>query len=200
MPDPGQPGTDPSSARAAAPAGAAGAYATVAQRSRGWPIAWGVILIVCGILAVLMPEVAALATAVVFAWLLIIGGIGEIAYAVHTRGHAGLGWKLASGILTLVLGIAILVLPLAGVASLALLVGAFLFVGGISRAMLAWRMRPLRGWGWVLFDGLLSIVIAVLIAAGWPQSSLAFIGLLTGFTLIITGVWRLMLRPPAQTS
>src|SRR5574340_154028 len=164
---------------------------------RGWQVAWGIVLIACGILAVLMPEIAALATAVVFAWLLIVGGIGEIAYGIHTRVQAGFGWKLASGILTLVLGIAILAIPFAGVASLALLVGAFLLVSGISRTMLGWRLRPHRGWGWILFDGLLAIVIAILIAAGWPQSSLAFIGLLTGFTLIITGIWRLMLRPPA---
>lgn len=172
--------------------------ATPAGR-RGWQIVWGMVLIACGILAVLMPEIAALATAVVFAWLLIVGGIGEIAYAAHTRTQAGFGWKLASGILTLVLGIAILVVPVAGVASLALLVGAFLFVTGISRTMLGWRVRPHRGWGWIVFDGLLSIVIAILIALGWPQSSLAFIGLLTGFTLIITGLWRLMLRPLAPT-
>jgi uncharacterized membrane protein HdeD (DUF308 family) len=103
------------------------------------------------------------------------------------------GWKLASGILTLLLGLAILVVPAAGIASLALLVGAFLLLGGIARTMLAWRMRPRRGWGWVMFDGLLSIVLAILIAIGWPATSLALIGLLTGFSLISTGVWRIML-------
>ncbi len=167
---------------------------TLAGHRHGWQVAWGVLLIISGILAVLMPGIAALATALVLAWLLIFGGGCEIAYAIHTRGREGFGWKLASGIVTLVLGIAILVVPLAGVASLALLVGAFLFISGITRAGLALRFKPQRGWGWILFDGLLSIGIAILIAIGWPQSSLAFIGLLTGFTLISTGVWRIMLR------
>ena len=165
-----------------------------AASSTGWQIAWGILLIISGILAVLMPGIAALATALIFAWLLIFGGGCEIAYAIQTRDKDGFGWKLASGILTLVLGIAILVLPLAGAASLALLVGAFLFAGGITRTVLAFRLKPQRGWGWILFDGLLSIGLAVLIAIGWPQSSLAFIGLLTGFTLILTGIWRIMLR------
>ena len=129
-----------------------------------------------------------------FAWLLIFGGGCEIAYAIHTRSKEGFGWKLASGIVTLVLGIAILVLPLAGVASLALLVAAFPFAGGITRTALAFRFKPRRGWGWVLFDGLLSIGLAILIAIGWPQSSLAFVGLLTGFTLISAEIWRIMLR------
>ena len=166
----------------------------VAAPSTGWQIAWGVLLIISGILAVLMPGIAALATALVFAWLLIFGGGCEIAYAIQTRDKDGFGWKLASGILTLVLGIAILVLPLAGAESLALLVGAFLFASGITRTVLAFRLKPQRGWGWILFDGLLSIGLALLIAIGWPQSSLAFIGLLTGFTLILTGIWRIMLR------
>ena len=120
-----------------------------------------------------------------------------MAYAIQTRDKEGFGWKLASGVLTLVLGIAILVLPLAGVASLALLVGAFLLAGGITRTVLAFRFKPQRGWGWILFDGILSIGLAIIIAIGWPQSSLAFIGLLTGFTLISTGIWRIMLRRSA---
>ncbi len=68
-------------------------------------------------------------------------------------------------------------MPLAGVASLALLVGGFLFVSGVTRFILAWRMSPNGGWGWVMFDALLSIALAVLIGIGWPASSLAIIGL-----------------------
>jgi uncharacterized membrane protein HdeD (DUF308 family) len=161
--------------------------------SAGWQVAWGVLLIISGIFAVAMPFVAAFATGLLFAWVLIIGGIGEIAYAVHTRAERGFGWKLAGGILTLALGVLILLAPLAGAASLGLLVGAFLFMGGVARTVLAVRMKPARGWGWILFDGLLSIVVAALIAAGWPEGSIVFIGLLTGLWLIWAGVWRVML-------
>jgi uncharacterized membrane protein HdeD (DUF308 family) len=161
----------------------------------GWQVAWGVLLIISGVVAMAMPAAAALATALLFAWLLIVSGGFELGYAIQTRAEAGFGWKLASGILTLLLGIAILWMPLAGVASLAMLVGAFFFVGGITRIVLAFKLKPQRGWGWVLFDGLLSIVLAALIAFGWPESSVAFIGLLAGFWLIWAGVWRILLRP-----
>jgi len=162
----------------------------------GWYIVWGVLLIAAGVLAVLMPVVAALATALVFGWLLVLGGVCEIIYAFHTRAQEHFGWKLVSGILTLVLGIAVVILPIAGAESLALLVGAFLLAGGVSRTWLAVRWRPRRGWGWILFDGLLSIVLGGLIAAGWPGSSIPFIGLLTGFVLIATGVWRIIVHRP----
>jgi uncharacterized membrane protein HdeD (DUF308 family) len=180
---------------ATANAGSTGTMQPRGAPGRGWQIACGVLLIVFGFLAVLMPAVAALATAIVFSWVLILSGGFEIAYAFQTRAQGGFGWKLASGLLTLVLGAALLVMPLAGVASLALLVGGFLLVSGATRLMLAWRMRPGRGWGWVMFDGLLSIALAILIGIGWPASSLAIIGLLTGFTLISSGVWRLALAP-----
>jgi uncharacterized membrane protein HdeD (DUF308 family) len=60
--------------------------------------------------------------------------------------------------------------------------------------MLAFRLKPLAGWGWVLFNALLSIAVAILIAIGWPQSSVAFIGFLTGLSLISSGIWRIALR------
>ena len=161
--------------------------------SRGWSIFWGILLIITGILALLMPGVAAIATVLTLAWLLIFAGIVEIVHAFQTRQRSGFGWKLVAGIITLLLGIAILLFPIAGVATLALWIGAFIFAGGIVRLILAFRVRPAKGWAWVLVDGILSIVIGLLIASGWPASSIAFIGLLTGFWLLFSGFWRIML-------
>jgi uncharacterized membrane protein HdeD (DUF308 family) len=168
--------------------------------SRGWSILWGILLIIVGILALLMPEIAALATALTLAWLLVFAGVVEIVHAFQTRRATGFGWKLAAGIITLLLGLGVLFFPIAGIATLALWIGAFVFVGGIVRVLLAFRVKPRKGWGWVLVDGLLSILIGILIAWGWPASSIAFIGLLTGFWLLFSGAWRIMLdgrAPPA---
>lgn len=161
---------------------------------RGWMIVWGVLLIISGFLAVLMPEIAGLTTTLVLGWLLVLASAFEIAYAVQTRRYRGFGWKLASGILTLILGVLLLARPVAGAASIALTVGAFLIAGGLVRTFLGVQLRPLPGWGWVLFDGLLSILLAVIIVVGWPDNSLAFIGMLTGFWLISAGIWRIALR------
>jgi len=160
---------------------------------RGWSIAWGILLIIMGILALLMPEIAAMATVLTLAWLLLVAGIVEIVHSLQTRHRAGFGWKLAAGIITLVLGLLMLFFPIAGVATLALWIGAFIFAGGIVRVILAFRVKPAKGWGWVLFDGILAIIIGGLIAWGWPASSIAFIGLLTGFWLLFSGIWRITL-------
>lgn len=163
------------------------------QRASRWVMVLGIVMIVAGFLAVLAPGPAALATSLFFAAMFILGGAAEIAHAVATRTHDGFAWKLLSGIAMVALGVLIAVFPVAGIASLALLVGALLLASGVCSIMLAFRVRPKKGWGWVLFDGALSVVLAAMIALGWPATSIAIIGLLTGFALISAGVWRIML-------
>jgi uncharacterized membrane protein HdeD (DUF308 family) len=163
------------------------------RKAGGWVIVWGVSLIVAGIVAIVEPAVAAIATALLLAWLFLISGIVELIYAYQQRAHDGLAWKVISGLISLALGIYMLVFPIASIASLALMIGAFLFASGVSSALLAFKLRPRQGWGWVLFDGALSIVIAIMIASGWPQNSIDFVGLLVGFCLISHGIWRIML-------
>ena len=170
----------------------------VARPHRGWSIAWGILLIVAGILALLMPEVAAIATVLTFAWLMIFAGVVELVHAFQTRHRSGFGWELVAGVITLLLGLLVLFFPIAGIATLALWIGALIFVGGIVRLIFAFRVRPANGWVWVLLDGILSIVIGGLIAWGWPASSIAFIGLLTGFWLLFAGFWRIMLDGRAR--
>ena len=163
------------------------------QRASRWVMILGIVMIIAGVLAVFAPAPAALATSLFFAAMFILGGAAQIAHAVATRTHDGFAWKLLSGIAMGVLGVLFAVFPVAGIASLALLVGALLLANGVCSVMLAFRLRPKKGWGWVLFDGALSIVLAALIAIGWPATSIPIIGLLTGFALISGGVWRIVL-------
>jgi uncharacterized membrane protein HdeD (DUF308 family) len=169
------------------------------RKAGGWVIAWGVLLIVAGVLAVFEPPIAALAAELLLGWLFVFAGIVQIVYAFQQRGHDGFGLKLLSAILALLLGIFLLLRPIAGIASIALLIGAFLLASGVSSVMLAFKLKPKAGWGWVLFDGLLSIVIALLIASGWPQSSIGFVGVLVGIVMIYGGIWRIMLGRALQT-
>jgi uncharacterized membrane protein HdeD (DUF308 family) len=163
------------------------------RKTGTWVIVWGVLLIVTGILAIMQPGIAALAAELLLGWLLVFAGIVQIVYAIQERGKDGFGLKILSAILTLLLGIFLLLRPVAGIASIALLIGAFMLASGVSSVMLAFKVKPKQGWGWVLFDGILSIVIAVLIAIGWPQSSIGFVGILVGIVLIYGGIWRIML-------
>jgi uncharacterized membrane protein HdeD (DUF308 family) len=163
------------------------------HKAGGWVIVWGILLILAGIVAIVEPTIAAVATALLLAWLFVFAGIVELVYAFQQRAHDGLAWKVISGLALLALGVYMLAFPIASIASLALLIGAFLAASGFSSVLLAFKLRPKDGWGWVLFDGALSIVIAIMIASGWPQNSIDFVGILVGFCLISGGIWRIML-------
>lgn len=163
------------------------------RNAGSWSIVWGVLLILAGILAIAQPAIAALAFNLLFAWLLVFSGIVEIVYALQDRAKPGFRLKLLLGILTLLLGVFLLVRPVLGVATLALMIGAFVFAHGVSAVILSFHLKPRKGWAWVFVDGLLSIAIALLIAMGWPDSSFKFVGILVGITLLWGGVWRIVL-------
>lgn len=164
-----------------------------ARKAGTWVIVWGVLLIIAGVLAILQPAVAALAIDLLLAWLLVFAGIVQFVYAIQERGKDGFRFKILSAILTFLLGVFLLLRPMLGVASIALLIGAFLLASGASSVIMAFKLKPKAGWGWVLFDGILSVVIALLIAIGWPASSISFVGILVGFVMIYGGIWRIML-------
>ena len=162
------------------------------RKTGTWVIVWGVVLIVAGIMAIMQPPIAALAVELLLGWLLVFAGIVQVVYAIQERGKDGFSLKILSAILVFLLGVFLLMRPLLGIASIALLIGAFMLASGVSNVMLALKLKPRQGWGWVLFDGILSIVIALLIATGWPQSSIGFVGLLVGIVMIYGGLWRIM--------
>ncbi len=131
----------------------ADAAETDLRKAGGWVIVWGVLLIVAGIVAIVEPAMAAVATALLLAWLFVFAGVVELVYAYQQRAHDGLAWKVISGLSLLALGAYMLAFPIASIATLALLIAWFLAASGVSSVLLAFRLRPRPGWGWVLFDG-----------------------------------------------
>jgi uncharacterized membrane protein HdeD (DUF308 family) len=73
-----------------------------------------------------------------------------------------------------------------------LLLASFLLVYGVIALVLAFRMRPHRGWGWVLVDGIITILLGILIWIHWPHNTEWVVGTLVGLSIIISGVTRLM--------
>ena len=102
-------------------------------------------------------------------------------------------WKLALGVLFIVGGGYILMHPLLNLASLTLLLAVVLFVEGVFHIVNFFQNRKSEGAGWLLLDGILTLVLGFLIWAHWPSSAMWAIGLIFGVDILITGVTRLML-------
>jgi uncharacterized membrane protein HdeD (DUF308 family) len=167
-------------------------------RSPGWSLALGILLVIAGVVALIFPLLAAVTAALYVGWFALVAGIIAIVVAIRTRSEPHFGWRLAVGVLYIVLGFMLVANPIAGAASLALLVGALMAASGIVEIMLAFRHRPKSGWGWLLANGILSIVLALLIVIGWPLGSLVLIGYLVGFQIITCGIARLGLGMAAK--
>jgi uncharacterized membrane protein HdeD (DUF308 family) len=164
----------------------------VLQKGWGWLLGLGILLAVLGVLLIAAPVLGTLAVDLLVAWFLIIGGVAQVVHAFMEKAWRGFLLELASGVLFLVVGGLLLYRPLAGAQALTLFLAAFLLVEGIVRIAMALRLRPAQGWGWLLFDGILAVILALLIWAQWPSSALWVLGLLVGINFLFTG-WGLIM-------
>jgi uncharacterized membrane protein HdeD (DUF308 family) len=153
-------------------------------------ILWGVLLIVLGAVAVGLPFLAAVAVTGLVAWLIILAGIIHLVLAFRAHGAGSTIWKLLVGVAYLCFGGYLIVHPLVGVASLTLLLATLFLVEGVLDVILFFKMRPLQGSGWVLTDGIVTLLLGAMIYLQWPSSSLWAIGTLVGISLIFSGMAR----------
>jgi uncharacterized membrane protein HdeD (DUF308 family) len=156
-----------------------------------WFMIYGVVMAILGLIAIAMPGIASLAASIFIGWILVAGGvIGLFADLSAGRSAPGFWWNLITALLYLAAGIVLLINPIAGVLTLTIVLAAYLLAGGAAKIFLAFghkRDVPMA-WGWVLFSGLIDIVLAMLIISGLPGTAVWAIGLLVGINLFMMGV------------
>jgi uncharacterized membrane protein HdeD (DUF308 family) len=159
------------------------------RQGSGWVIALGIVMIILGVAAIASPLVAGLAVGAYLGWLFIVGSIVQAIDAFrHHSSNGSLLLRLVLCLLYLAAGILLLLNPLAGAASITLLVGIFFFVEGVFRVFLAFKVKPARRWGWVLVNGILMIVLGILIGYQWPANAPWLLGLWVGIGLLFNGI------------
>jgi len=171
---------------------------TIAKESVGWSIGLSVLMILAGILAIVIPPAAGIAVLAVVAWLLMLSGAVHLVFAWHTRSAGGMVWELLVGVLYIFVGAYTLLHPVAGLAALTLFLAIYLFVEGVLEFILSFSLRPMPGSNWLLFDGIVTLVLAILIWRSWPSSSEWVIGTLVGISMLFSGAARLSLSLAAR--
>src|SRR4029450_11057851 len=136
-----------------------------------WSIVLSVLMIAAGVLAIFSPAIAGVAVTVFFGWLLIFSGILHLAYAWQAGRPSAVVWGVLLGILYGGVGFYLLARPGAGLASLTLALAFYLAFEGVLEFVLSFQLRQLPGSGWLLFDGIVTLVLAAIIASAWPISS-----------------------------
>ena len=148
---------------------------------------WGTFTIVLGMLAVSAPLYSGLAVGTLVAFVLIAAGIAQTIFAFKA-GSFGEGlFTFLFGAFGMLAGAFLLARPLIGLASITMILATYFFVDGVCGVLTAWRVRPVRGWGWMLFSAIASVVLGVMILRHWPMSGVWAVGTLVGVRLLFSG-------------
>jgi uncharacterized membrane protein HdeD (DUF308 family) len=164
----------------------------------GKSIVWAILLIVFGFLAIALPFATSWGVVVVVAWLIVFSGGFQFIHAFQSKGVGSILWKLLVAVLYLIVGLYFLLHPLIGVAAFTFALAIFFVVEGVFDLVAYFQGRHVPGSGWILFDGIITLVLGLLVWRQWPSSSLWVIGTLVGISMIMTGTTRLMLGMAAK--
>lgn len=170
----------------------------IAHESIQWSIGLSVLMILLGVVALGWPLAAGVAVSAIVAWLLMLTGILHLGFAWHTSGAGGLLWEVLVGAVYLAIGVYLLRNPLAGLTSLTVVLAAYLVLKGFAEFGFAAAVRPLSGSGWLLFDGMVSVLLGVMIAAHLPSSTAWAVGTMVGVAILFSGISRLLLALAAR--
>jgi uncharacterized membrane protein HdeD (DUF308 family) len=164
----------------------------------GWSLTVALLLTLAGILAIIAPIVSGLAITVIIGWFFAVVGFLHFLFAWKSHSTSGVFWELLLGFLYVFSGFYLIMHPLFGLASLTLFLGAYFLVKGIVQIIHFVQLQPRHGSWWLLFDGIICLILAVLIWKSWPSSSAWVIGTLVGISLLFSGFSRLMLTLTAR--
>lgn len=149
----------------------------------------GIVLLVLGAAAIIIPPLATIAVTIILGWLFLVSGIVGLVTTFWMRAAPGYWWALISAVLGIVVGIMLLASPLHALVPLTILLVAFFVIEGISSIMFSLEhKRELSGrWGWMLVSGIVDLILAAIIFAGLPGTAAWAIGLLVGINMIFGG-------------
>ncbi len=163
-----------------------------------WSIALSILLIIAGFFAICIPWVSGVAITLLFGWLMILSGITHFIFAFKTHTTGGLIWELIIGAIYLFTGVYLILHPVDALLVLTLILACYLFFEAIVEFIQYFQLRPRHGAGWILVDGIITLILAIMIWRSWPASSVWVIGTLVGISMLFSGFSRLMLALAAK--
>jgi len=160
--------------------------------SFGWLVTLGVVMLVLGSLAIIFPAVTSVSMTVLFGILLLVGGAVRLVSMFHNESVGDFFLKVLGAAIYIIAGVLLLVYPLTATVTLTLILGFYFIAQGVASLVISAANYGKKSWGWMLFNGLVSLALGILIWASLPSSAAWAIGLLVGIGLIIDG-WAIIM-------
>src|SRR5260370_15287336 len=155
-------------------------------------------MVALGVLAIAIPQATGIGVVFLVSYITIFSGLAHLAYAFAAERAGTFFWRLLIGIVYVVGGIYLAFNPGLSLVSLTLVLAAIFFAEGLLRVVFFFQVRSLPGAGWVLFDGVVTVLLGFLIMRCWPGSSQWAIGTIVGANLCVSGVTRLLFSIAAR--
>ncbi|NYJ15129.1 uncharacterized membrane protein HdeD (DUF308 family) [Rhizobium leguminosarum] len=152
-----------------------------------WFVGLGVLLFVCGLIALGNLMLATVVSVYYIGMLMLFGGVIYLVHAFQVRGWDHVLFWALSGLLYVLAGISAFVNPILTSAALTLFLSLALVIAGVFRTWVGRKMKPAKGWGWIVASGVVTALAGFVIALGWPVNSLWVLGLFLAADLIIQG-------------
>jgi uncharacterized membrane protein HdeD (DUF308 family) len=149
---------------------------------------FGVIAIILGMLSMMMPGLTGVSVVFFLGWIVLAAGIVRMIWAFQA-GSLGKGLLMfAIGLLTLLAGLSLLANPLFASGLLTIMLAVYFILDGIGEITAGIKVRPADGWGWLLFGGIVSLLLGLMIWRQFPLSGLWAVGILLGIKLFFIGL------------
>jgi len=161
----------------------------------------GVIITILGILAVVWPQISTVAVDVYVGVLFFLAGVVGLGVMFYAPTVSSFLWALLTAALSLLVGILLLWHPVEGAVSLTLLLIAFFIVEGVFQIAGAISYREVfpESWGWLLLSGIIDLILAALLIAGWPGTANWALGVIVGINLISSGIALIIVAAKARS-
>ena len=162
------------------------------RTASGWSIALAVLMIVLGVAAIAMPFISGITASVFFAWIMLIGGVFYFFYAFTAEGAGALLWRLLIGVLYTIGGFYLMFNPTLALEGLTFALAIIFVTEGVLQVMGFLAVKGVPGSGWLLFDGIITVALGIIVGYGWPGNSTWLLGTIVGMNLLFSGFNRLM--------
>lgn len=157
------------------------------KKGGGFFVVLGVLTLILGFVSMGAPMMTGLAVTILIGSLLLVNGIMQVFHGFKVHGAGPKTLAVVVGVFTVIAGGLILARPLFALTTLTLILAIFFIIEGVFTVAMAFQAKPQQGWGWLMFNGLVSVVLGILIWRQWPVSGLWAIGVLVGIRIFMSG-------------
>jgi uncharacterized membrane protein HdeD (DUF308 family) len=168
------------------------------SENAGTAIVMGVVMLILGLIALTAPAIAGMSITVVVGLLVVAGGIAQCVLAFKSDAFGRGILVLIMGLLTILVGIYMSAQPLAALVSITFFLAIYFLVAGVVEIVAAIRMKPAQGWGWMLFNAVVTLVLGAMIWGQFPLSGIWAVGVLFGVKLACGGATLISLGSAAR--